>query len=285
MTKLVHKLAQHALETHPNQSTSVLERLPEDEVVQVLDAASLESAAAILERLSPQLASRVLCGLRPERAARVLEALTVDSAARLVRRVDENRQLLILELVDERRAQSLRRILRFREGSAGALMDPDVLALPSDLTARESLQRVRKEPELARYNVYVVSENQKLVGAVNLRELLLAPGRRPLVDLMVRDPHRVLAGDDRASVLAHPGWKEVHSLPVVDGEGAFLGAIRYRVLRRIEEELLAPRSADVEAGAAFGEVIAAGARGLIDAISGVGNVETGRGGHGANEGS
>lgn len=285
MPKLINELAQHALETHPIQATTVLERLPEAEITRVLEGARLENAARIIERLSPNLAPNVLCAMKIERAARILETLPADSATRVLRRIEEGRREEILARVEPGRAKSLRSVLRFPDGSAGALMDPDVLALPSDLSAREALQRVKKVPELARYNVYVVGDAQKLVGAVNLRELLLARGRFPLSDLMTRDPHRIRASADRASVLSHPGWKDVHSLPVVDDADGFLGAIRYRVLRRLEEELLAQRSEDVDAGTAFGQLLAAGARGLIDAVSGAAGYEEGGRTRGNQEGS
>jgi Mg/Co/Ni transporter MgtE len=127
---------------------------------------------------------------------------------------------------------------------------------------------VRKTAELARYNLYVVDQGGRLVGALNLRELLLARSRTLLSDLMVRDPHRVQGKADRATVLTHPGWKEVHALPVVDADETYLGAIRYRTLRELEEELLAPRDRDMDTGAAFGQVIAAVAEGVLDALGG-----------------
>lgn len=283
--KLVRELAQYALEHYPDRATIVLERLDEAETIRLLDCGGLASATAVVERLSPHYATAVLRGVKPERAAKMLDSLPVDTAARIVRRADPDDQQTVLALVDPKRAKMIRAVLRFPEGSAGALMDPDVLALPSELSAREALQRVRKDAKRTRYNVYVIDQEQRLVGALNLRELLMARGRLLLADLMTREPFRVVATADRASVLAHPGWKEVHSLPVVDDANVFLGAIRYRVLRQVEEELLAPRSDEIETSAAFGQVIAAGARGLLDAFSGAAELELGRKSSGTKKGS
>lgn len=273
---LVRKLAQRAIETYPTQATTVLERLDQAKVIAAVERGSVASAATIVERLSPQFATAVVSGVPPATAARILDALPADAATRVVRRLAEALQDDLLARVDAGRARSIRSTLQFREGSAGALMDPDVLALPGELSVRDSLRRLRKAPELARYNLYVVDETQRLVGAVNLRELMLARGSHLLVDVMARDPHRVAATADAASVLAHPGWKSVHALPVVDAAGAFLGAIRYRVLRRLEEDQLAARSQDVDTGAAFGQLLSVGARGLLDAVSGAAERDAGR---------
>jgi magnesium transporter len=273
---LVESLARHALAIHPGEASTVLERLSVAEAVELLSEGPLPVTASILERLSPHYAAAVLVGNPPDRAARLLEILPTESAARLLRRAGPNAQQDVLPLVERRRARAIRSVLAFPEGSAGSLMDPDVLGLPAELTAREALQRVKADPALARYNLYVVDQAQRLVGALNLRELFLAAGRAALADLMTRNPHSVSATADRVAVLTHPGWKEVHALPVVDRDGALLGAVRYRVLRQIEEELLSGKGGDADAGAAFGEAIAAGARGLLDAFTGTAEPRTGR---------
>jgi len=265
---LVRRLAEHVLENHPGRAATALERLGEEEAVGCLASGSLESAASILRRLSPQYVEAVLRGVDPKRVARMLEKLPNDARSRIVRRAEDATRASILEQLPQRASRSIRTVLEFPEGSAGALMDPEVMALPQELNAREALQRVRKAPENSRYNVYVVDQEQRLVGAINLRELLIARSRFPLSDLMIRDPHRLPAHADRATVIAHPGWKEVHALPVVDGSDAYLGAIRYRVLRRLEEDLLTPPGNDMDTGAAFGQVISAGVIGVLDALSG-----------------
>jgi magnesium transporter len=197
----------------------------------------------------------------------ILSALELEAAAHLLRRLEAGAQEGLLGRMEARRARNLRLLLGFAPNSAGALMDPDVLALAQDLSAREALVRVREAAEQARYNLYVVDRSQKLVGVLNLRELLLARGRAPLTDLMVRDPQRIRASADRMAVVGHPGWREVHALPVVDDQDVYLGAIRYRTLRELEAALNPERSMDTDASTALGQLFAAGAGGLLDALS------------------
>jgi magnesium transporter len=265
---LVTRLANQVLREHPSRAASVLERSGLAEAVPLLTRGEPTVAAEVLRRLAPHFAAAVLERSAPERASRLLDTLELDVAARLARRLSGPLLEAILQRTGTRRARALRAVLHFPEGSAGALMDPDVLALPEELSAREALRRVRETASQARYNLYVVDREGHLVGVLNLRELLLARPRAQLSDLMVRDPARLDARADRASVLSHAGWREVHALPVVDEEGAYLGAVRYRTLRALEEELLRPRSQDADASAALGQLFAAGAGGLLDALSG-----------------
>lgn len=267
---LSRRLALRALEGHPDQASLVLERVDEEPIRALLDEDDYAGAAKIVERLSPQRATALLAGLSAGRAAGIVDGISMESAARLLRRVDDGTRAAILGRVDPDRARGLEAVLAFREGTAGALMDPDVLALPEGLEAGEALARVRQFPALARYNLYVVDTAQRLVGAINLRELLLAEERAPLSAVMTPDPFRVQAESDRAALIAHPGWRLVHTLPVVDGGDVLVGVLRYRVLRRLEDELIGSGDGDVEAGAAFAQLIAAGARGLVDAVVGGG---------------
>lgn len=266
---LTHDLAERLMRSHPGRAAWVLERHEPAAALPALSDGEAEDAAEVLRRLSPQRASQVLALLARTRAAALLAHLDLDQAVRLVRRLPDAVRTELLAHFDERRARAVGALLGFREGSAGALMDPEVLALPSAFSARDALARVRAEPEQARYNLYVVDEEQRLVGVLNLRELMLAPPAQTLAELMFPRPLRLEANADRSVVVSHPGWREVHSLPVVDERGVYLGAIRYRTLRELEQALLAGQSEEQSTSGALGQLFAAGASGLFEALGGV----------------
>jgi magnesium transporter len=186
--------------------------------------------------LLPHFAAQVMSALPVERSAEMLAALAPDVAVRLARLLGERAQT-VLDRLPPDKAASPGSPLRFAPETAGGLMDASVLALPEDLAAGEALERLRELSEHAHYNLYVVDRRHVLVGVLNLRELLLAPRAAHLSELMVTNPHRLLATTGRSSIVSHPGWRVAHAIPVVDDEGHYLGAIRYRTLRRLEEAL------------------------------------------------
>jgi Mg/Co/Ni transporter MgtE len=257
------------LRDHPDQAALVLDQHPTASGLDALSRAAVDDAAEVLRRLSPSRACEVVALLPTARAAGLLGALDLDHAARIARRLAPELWASIVALLDARHARALASLLAFREDTAGALMDPEVLALPARLTAAAALARVRNEPDHARYNLYVVDEDGRLLGALNLRELLLARPETPLADLMVHDPLHLGAEASRAEVVSHPGWREVHSLPVVDATGHYLGALRYRTLRDLEDELLRRSQADTPPSRAFGELLAVGVAGALEALAGV----------------
>jgi magnesium transporter len=267
---LVLQLAERLLENHPERAARVLESADLQESARIVAAHGTPLAAALVRSLAPRYAAALLASLDPARGAAVLEQLNSSAAARLLRGMPEATREALLDGLAPRHARALRSLLRFAPESAGALLDPWVLALPEDVSAREALRRVREAAAETGYNLYVVDREQRLVGAVNLRELFLARPRSPLSDVMIRDPLRVPAAMDATALIRHPGWKRVHSLPVVDEQGTYLGAIRYRTLRALEAELSGarPGDADADAGRALGELLVAAAGGLVDALSG-----------------
>jgi magnesium transporter len=272
---LASRLAGELLRLHPERAARALERVERTQAACLLEAAEPEIAGPVLEHMTPHDGAATLAAIESGAAARVVGVMSLDVASRLARRLDDEPRARLLAGVPARLRASLDSLLRFPEHTAGALLDPEVLALPADVNAAEALERIRAEPEHARYNVYVVDRDQRLVGVVNLRELLLARPPDLLADLMVRQPLHLAALASRADVLAHPGWKEVHALPVVDEQGAYLGAIRYRTLRRLEEELLERPGEDGDATAALGQLFATAATGLLEALTGPVTTKTG----------
>ncbi len=265
---LVRTLADELIQQHTAQAAAVLERLGSSEAVELLSRAEPTRAAEVLRLLSPPLAHAVLEELPPAVAGPILDGVPVPTAAILLRVLEPDPREAILDEMDRDRVRGIAALLQHPPGSAGALMDPLVLALPQDATVGEALARVREHAENARYNLYVVSRERLLVGVLNLRELLLAEPDVLLSDIMVREPSSIPAHADTAAVLTHAGWRVVHALPVVDTDGVYLGAIRYRTLRRLEGELRASRRDDDDTSAALGALFAAGASGLLDAVAG-----------------
>jgi magnesium transporter len=260
-------LAREALAAHPLEAAAALERVPAEDAAALLERVDPKLAAHVLQRMATLTIAAILQSVPQERAAVWIIALPLDLAAICLRRLEQPPREAILGALPEGRGRGLRALLGFPEQTAGALMDPEVLALPLDLSAGEALDLVRRNPEHARYNLYVVDREQRLVGVLNLRELLLADPKTPLADYMHEQVHRLGADADRHAIVSAPGWREVHALPVVDAKGLFLGALRYRTLRRLEEELRGARPEEGATARALGDLLRTGAAGVLEAIS------------------
>jgi len=226
-------VATRFIEDHPEEAAQVLEQLSFADAAALLAELDAEQGARVVARLSAALAVDCLRSLPDRLVAAVLAELPIDLGARILMRAGgETRDSWLAGLTPER-AEFLRRKLRYPPGTAGALVDPLVLALPEDLSVGEAQKQLRRSAERAYYYLYVVDRDQRLVGALDIRELMLAEAKDTLGAVMHRDVERVSAHADLAGVMAHPAWRDLDALPVVDAGGVFFGIIRHRMLRQI----------------------------------------------------
>ncbi len=254
-------------ECHPAGVARVLEQNPEATGAALLARMPAAAAAATLQEMVPIQAARLLERAAAKNAAAIIEELPLASAAALLRRTsDEVRKSTLGALGESARRRSLGELLSHEPGTAGALMDPMVLALPDALDAEAALAVVRKHPERAMYYLYVTGDGGRLVGVVNQRELMLAPSSAALTAIMTAQPESLLTNAGREAIASHPAWQRVHALPVVDKNGLFLGAIRYESVRRIERDLgkRAHASDAQETSAALAELYGLGLGGIVE---------------------
>ena len=105
------------------------------------------------------------------------------------------------------------------------------MALPPDTTVEEALQRVREAGEEDCVDLYVANNEQRLLGKVRLPDLLRAPLTTTLAQLMRKASYTLPARATIASVSEHEGWEYYNSLPVVERNERFVGALRHTMLR------------------------------------------------------
>lgn len=232
----VDVLTEAFLANHPDDAARTIESFAEKDAARLLSRVTIEAAAEVLARIAPHDAGRLLIELGAERAAAVLDHIELQEAASILRTLQPAEQGPLLDALGADESQPISLLLMYPEGTAGAYMDPRVLAVPSDITVDQAQQRVRVRYQRTLYYVYVIDRDKELVGVVNLRELFIAPKNVLLSSITRRSVARINASARRNAIVMHPRWRELHTLPVVDDSGRFLGAIRYRTLRRLEVE-------------------------------------------------
>jgi CBS domain-containing protein len=104
----------------------------------------------------------------------------------------------------------------------------DFVALDKDLTANEAMEHLRntrrgiKQPD----QLFVVDENQTLVGIVTMNQLLFASPESPLKDFMSTDSHSVRTGIETKRVKSLIDRHRLPSIPVVDDADKLVGVIK-----------------------------------------------------------
>jgi len=251
---------------HPAEAARALEGMPASDAAEVMAILPIDGLAELLRWIAPVAAASSLGLVMVEQAARALSAARRDVAVTILRSMDSEHRSTIMDSLKLEERKVMGRLLRYADGTAGAMMDPQVLAVVESVTVADALERLRKNPQHALYYVYVVSEDQRLVGVANIRELMGARSDQLLGLIAVREVEALPARASWESIVTHPGWKRVHALPVVETDGRFIGAVRYESVRELEERSAAAGLEDhgARTGAALGELYALGLRGLFE---------------------
>ena len=257
-------LAQFATD-HPAEVAAALAAMSHREAALVIGDLAPAVAAGLLHYLPSLSAALALEQLSTEEAAAVLIAVRPDIAATILRATPSEHRAAVIACFPPRLRAEISDLLIYAEDTAGALMDPEVLTAFEQESVRQVLERVQRNPEHALYYLYVVADNQRLVGVVNMRELMSARSDASLASVCTPNVASIAASATWQTVVGHPAWGSVHALPVVDETGRFVGVIRYKTARDLERRQASDALTDsgLQTASALGEVFGLGLRGLF----------------------
>ncbi len=214
-------------ELHPADLATIIDQLAPRDRAGVLASLDDEAVADAIEEMEPDTQVEVLEDLAPERAADILEEMSPDDAADLVADLSDEARDEILALMEAEEKTEVQELLAYPEDTAGGIMTTEFVAVPAHLTAAETIDRLRElEPDAETiYYVYVVDEEERLVGVLSLRDLIVSPPDARIEQAMIDEPVAVgvLADEDEvAEVVAH---YNLLAVPVVDDEGRLVGIV------------------------------------------------------------
>ncbi len=188
-----------------------------------------EKAAETLMETEPRAQRQILLDLTDEKARSIFAELTVPQLADLFAVMPHDQKTELMVFVSEEQAERITAILSEREATAKSILSTDFVAVGKDATVGDVLKNLKlsgHDPGSLSY-LYVTDEGNTLIGAVDLRHLVLAVEDATVGDLMISP---VVAAEDHnvRKDLAEMFCKYFFRMvPVVDREDHLLGIIRY----------------------------------------------------------
>jgi magnesium transporter len=187
----------------------------------------LRTQARTFEGVSLDIQESLLEELEAKDAVSVLELLPPDMAADILEKMPVRLAQQLLGLMETTRAKKLSMLLSYSSESAGGLMTTEFISLPHTITVAEAIARIKEMTIKTEtiYYAYVVDENQKLVGSVSLKDLLVAQSEQSIADVMFRKPISVHADDSVRSVAFKLDKYNMFVIPVINADGVLQGII------------------------------------------------------------
>ncbi|GJL54858.1 MAG: hypothetical protein NPIRA02_19900 [Nitrospirales bacterium] len=223
------------IQRHPVEAARHLESQSAVAAHDLLKKMDVEIVASVLEYFLPAHMAEVLKHFSPEMGAKIINRVSTTAARAVLRQYETSTQSTLLSKLDPAIASYFRRTLSQPDHTAGSLADPRVLTLRPDITVGQALNRIGLESRHAIYYLYIIDHQTTLHGVVLMKELLAAHAETSLQSIMNQNVKMIPASASAQDLLSHPAWQMHDSLPVVEQGKAFIGVLRYRVLKKFLE--------------------------------------------------
>ena len=227
-----HELSLAFIESHPGDAARVLEQLSAEDAATFIGAVPARLGTPVFRHMLYTKAAQCLSFLDDDAASRLIQGIGPQAGAAVLRSLSPARRTSILEQLPSMSALAFRMVLGYPTDAVGAWMDTTVPVFVSETPAEEALAQLRSEeyPATFTYCVYAVDAEQRFAGIVPLQDLIRAEGGTRLSMIMRPPAHSLQARTSLASVRSHPGWDDFPSLPVVERQNRFAGALHHAAL-------------------------------------------------------
>lgn len=228
LTRLTLNIPRHKLsELHPADIAHILSQVPQKDRAAIIDSLDIETAAETLEEMGTADQASIIDDLDAEHASDILEHMAPDEAADVLQDLPTDKAQDLLQRMEREDAHEMEELLSHEEDTAGGLMTTEYLSLTRELTVKDAIDQVRHlSPDVETvYYIYILDKDEKLLGVLSLRDLIVAESQQTLDQIMTHPTKSVQAGADEKEVIGLISKYRLLALPVVDEEEKLLGII------------------------------------------------------------
>ena len=214
---------------HIADIAEIIDDLSIDNAHFLFDLIEEEKSAPVLVELEDDTLEEILSDLTAkEIAEEVIDNLESDDAADVIGKLSQDKKEEVLALIEDiKRASDINDLLTYPEDTAGGLMAKELIKVNENWTTIQCLKEMRKQAEDLKevYTIYVVDDNDKLLGILSLRKLLLIERATAIKDIIFTEIISVKATEDDKHVANIMNKYDLIALPVVDDLNRLIGRI------------------------------------------------------------
>ena len=199
------------------EGTKIIQSLEEDIAADVVESMPLDMQVTLIE------------GMKNGQAATILSEMESHHAADLLARISPEKAQLLLAQIPVKNSRDIKTLLKFPEGSVGALMQAEYISLPAAMTVEEAqnyLKNLDTIPEFLLY--FYITESavvKKVVGVATIWDFIKAEPRARLEHIMEKDVVTVKPLEAAKKALKLMIQYDISAIPVVDDQSYLLGIV------------------------------------------------------------
>ncbi|MCE5336946.1 MAG: CBS domain-containing protein [Desulfobacteraceae bacterium] len=227
-------------EIHPVDLADMLEEMEEGQRLALFKELDTEQASDTLEEIEPRVQRTLISSLERSRVAELINEMTPAQGADVLAILPSNEADEIMHLMDQEKAQKIEQLLSKHYETILNLATSRFLKFPDDLRVTDAIRRYRNsasDKDVDMY-IYVVDDNGKLLGVVDIQELLQARLEERLSDIMIEEVislHPDASLQEAVEIFSRYNFR---ALPVTDEAEHILGVIPYRDIMNLEHNFI-----------------------------------------------
>ena len=215
-------------EVHYADIAEVLDEVAFQEAMYIIKLLDSEKTSEILTELEEDIREKILENLSAKEIAEEVEEMDSDDAADIIGELSEERQERVISaLKDDELAADIKELLSYEEDTAGALMAKELVKVYETWTVAGCMRRIRGQAkEVTRvHSIYVVDKEDKLVGRLSLKDLIIAKSDQIIADISKPKVDSVNVNEDDEEVAKIMAKYDLEAIPVVDDNNVLQGRI------------------------------------------------------------
>lgn len=224
---------------HPVDVARLMNELSIDDIKEIFSLLSAKTSSEIIMDLNEEAVESILEDMESKRVSEIVDHMASDDAADLLGTLSKSEADEVLELISDEDTKHIRDLMEFEEDTAGGIMQSEIANVNVESMVHEVITVLRdmKDEMDDVHNIFVTDNDQRLVGVLAMRKLVLEEPDTPISNIMDHDVISSHYTQDQEEVARIFKKYDLISLPVVDDDGCILGRITVDdVVDIIEEE-------------------------------------------------
>ncbi len=221
-------VVEHFNALYPADIAEIFNELEIEEAKYVYSQLDEQIAADVLVELDDDVRENFLASLTSKEIAEHIDNMDSDDAADVIAELPDKLQDEVLsQMEDSEQASDIVDLLNYDENTAGGLMATELVRVHVNSNAIECVREIREQADAVEniYAIYVVEDDEKLVGVLPLKKLIISPKDSKVADIYDSKIISVKTNTDAEEVANLMDKYNLVVLPVVDSLGRLVGRI------------------------------------------------------------
>lgn len=222
------KLSNSFVEIHHADIAEILEELDFTNATYIIKLLDSEKTSDVLMELDDDYREKILKNLSAKEIAEEVEELDTDDATDIISELPEDRQEKVISKIEDKDHKAdIKELLKYDEDSAGGLMAKELVKVNENWSVTRCVKEMRAQAsEVTRvHSVYVVDNNDKLLGRLSLKDLLVATPKSNIKSIYISKVDFVNVNDSGEHVASIMQKYDLGAIPVIDNNHVLLGRI------------------------------------------------------------